>query len=287
MSRRISCAATMLALAVTAQPVLAAPPAPLAPSTPWNMHYADDSCRLAREFGTEDEKVTLLLDQYAPGSDFDISVLGKPTAKLAKATGTAKAGFGPGLPLEEKKRLLAGTSGTNTPIIFVGRLDILNREKDDAGMPAPAAAIAKVREFHVAKGSTGLTLQLGAMPAALKAISVCTADLVKLWGLDPAQQANLASRPTPVGSPGDWLRPGDYPTNSASKGEQALIHFRLMVDAEGKPTQCAIQTATQTPQIKALTCQLMMKRARFTPARDQSGAAVASYYVNLALWVVE
>jgi hypothetical protein len=47
----------MLLAALAAGPLSAkAPPTPLTlePSSPWNMHYADDSCRLLRSFGKGD-----------------------------------------------------------------------------------------------------------------------------------------------------------------------------------------------------------------------------------------
>lgn len=274
------------ALATVPQCAFAAAPTTLSPSSPWNVHYADDSCRLAREFGPDGDKVVLLLDQFAPASAFDISLSGKATAKIAKAVGKEKVGFGPDLPLKDEQRLLAGTSGTKQPMIVVGQLDLLNRTGDDADLPIPPADIAKIREFRVQKGSTGVVLQLGPLGSALKAMAACTSDLVKLWGLDPIQQASLASRPDPITPPERWLRSGDYPTKAMNNGDQAVVNFRLVVDADGTPTRCAIQTSTRSPEFTALTCQLIMKRARFAPARDSGGSPVASYYVNSVRWIM-
>lgn len=276
-----------MAFALTSQAAFAAQPTVLAPSSQWNLHYADDSCQLARQFGQEGAKVTVLLDQYAPGNSYDISISGEPTVKLAKGTERARVGFGPGLPLTAKDYLMSGTSGTNEHMIIVGRLDLLNRTGEDADKPTSRDDVARVRELHVLKGSNGFVLQLGPITDALKAMATCTADLVKLWGLDPVQQSNLASYPVPATYPGTWVRDSDYPHMSLRKREQGLVNFRLLVDAEGKPTVCRIQTGTRTPELRALTCDLIMKRAKFKPARDQNGTAVASYYIDSVTYVIE
>ena len=58
-----------------------------------------------------------------------------------------------------------------------------------------------------------------------------------------------------------------------------------MVSAEGVPTKCAIQQATSSPEFTKLTCDLLVKRARFSPALDRDGKPVASFYTNSVRWL--
>lgn len=57
MGSSIAFAAASAAVAI--QSAAASQPAPLKPSSPWNVEYADNMCILAREFGEGDAKVTL------------------------------------------------------------------------------------------------------------------------------------------------------------------------------------------------------------------------------------
>jgi hypothetical protein len=53
-------------------------PLRLQPSSKWNVHYAEDSCRMARSFGEGDQKVVLMVDRYQPGDALRLSFIGKP-----------------------------------------------------------------------------------------------------------------------------------------------------------------------------------------------------------------
>jgi hypothetical protein len=64
------------------------------------------------------------------------------------------------------------------------------------------------------------------------------------------------------------------------------VDFRLVVDATGKPTDCAVLTMEAIDDFIRATCDRLMKRARFQPARDTHGNAVTGVYVNSVLWIV-
>lgn len=50
----------------------------LAPSSDWNLNYADDSCRIARSFGEGDKKVIFYIEKYEPGDVFAMLAAGEP-----------------------------------------------------------------------------------------------------------------------------------------------------------------------------------------------------------------
>ncbi len=52
-------------------------PLKIAPSAPWRLDYAANSCTLMREFGVGDDKITLLFDRIKPGDEFQLSIFGK------------------------------------------------------------------------------------------------------------------------------------------------------------------------------------------------------------------
>ena len=51
-------------------------PLQLKQTSAWNVDYADDRCRLMRQFGVGDEKVFAIFDRYGPGERFRMTIAG-------------------------------------------------------------------------------------------------------------------------------------------------------------------------------------------------------------------
>ena len=64
----------------------------------------------------------------------------------------------------------------------------------------------------------------------------------------------------------------DYLASAKRDGESGIVHFRLLVGADGRVTNCTISRTSGSPALDNRTCRLM--RARFTPALDLSGNPV-------------
>src|SRR5438270_13674760 len=71
--------AFMATVAIVPTLASAAPPVHLAPSSPWVVDYAENSCRLVRRFGEGNHSITLAFDSEAPGF-LDMLVIGRPLA---------------------------------------------------------------------------------------------------------------------------------------------------------------------------------------------------------------
>jgi len=283
------CAALLMALALLPGSAWAADTT-LEPQEKWVLAYANDACRLVRAFGKDDGKVVLVIDQFMPGGNLDLSLIGKRLARFEGSRTSLSTTFGPGLPVARPREALVGTVGPDkTTILMIGPRDLLNRLPDERGsedvLPITKEQEAAITELRIAGPALRLTLHTGSMAAPLAAMRTCTADLVKTWGLDPAQQEALSKRPEPTTSAANWLNPNDYPKDALFKGASAIVRFRMMVGVDGLPTKCVIQQATQSPEFTKLTCDLLMRRARFTPALDREGKPTASYYTNSVRWL--
>ena len=90
----------------------------------------------------------------------------------------------------------------------------------------------------------------------------------------------------PLSNPGTWLRSGDYPGGALFKGAQALVSFRLAVDAGGAPTACEIQRSYSGELFDKASCKGLMARARFAPALDADGKPIASYFASTIKWIM-
>ena len=73
---------SMIAIAaLVAQPAFAAP-VTLAPSSPWIVQSADETCRVLRGFGTGNDEVTLSFEQAASRTPMAMMATGGATTPL-------------------------------------------------------------------------------------------------------------------------------------------------------------------------------------------------------------
>lgn len=283
---------SVLALAMQPAPSPAADAiTTLAPSSKWNVHYADDYCRLARSFGTGDESITLLIDRFAPSSVFRLNLVGPPMKRSAP-DGTATIRFGPDLP-EQKIAFYMGDFGERQPA-WIFRSGVYLRPA-----PAPAAGgepapvnMAENDEASVTEIDIGrplrkpVRLRTGSMKGAFAALRTCTDQLLASWGVDAEKNRKLSRRAAPVGSPATWLRPSDYPPEMIRKYQPGLVQFRLVVGEDGRARSCHIQQSTNPEGFDEAVCKGLMRRAEFEPALDEDGRPVVSYYLNLARFMI-
>lgn len=276
-------------LSSIAQPVAAgaAEPVGLDPSSPWNVHYADDYCRLIRVFGSGREAVTLIIDQYEPGDEFRISLMGR-RMKSPVGSDKARIRFGEALP-QQDVLFYSGSIGTNPAWIFV--TDIRIRPLSDtekavlsARGSAPVAPVTDDEKASVSSIDIGrplrhpMRLRTGPMKASFAAMDACTDELLTHWGIDAARHKTRLRSAIPTRSPSTWLKDGDYPLAMLLKRQPGLVEFRLDVGEDGVPTACHIQQSTHPEGFDRTVCDRLMKRARFEPALDRDGQPIASYY---------
>jgi TonB family protein len=114
-----------------------------------------------------------------------------------------------------------------------------------------------------------------------RGLALCAALLAS----DPGQGAEPQG-PTPLGSPGGWVTPDDYPRTAAMDNKQGIVRFMVDVDPSGKPVQCSIVQSSGDDELDLTACNLVTLRARFAPARDARGRPVAGRYSNSIKWVL-
>ncbi|MDR2856441.1 MAG: energy transducer TonB [Novosphingobium sp.] len=101
-----------------------------------------------------------------------------------------------------------------------------------------------------------------------------------------AKPASVPVAATPIGSPGDWIGSGDYPAAALRFDMTGVTVFRLGVDTDGKPGRCEIVESSGFDVLDRATCQRLMARARFTPARDRAGGPTEGAYSNRVRWAL-
>jgi TonB family protein len=273
----------------------------LQPSSPWTVATAREACHLARTFGEGDDKLEVDFRQYGPGRQVTLLALGKrmlfsgarkPLTTEFRPGGGHKDDWPPrvlpqpggrGL-IETTTWLTADPGGDDDD--GKGKREWHPDAQDTAPLAYDRIAEAKVTELWIAGPIRRVVvLKLGRMDLPMDQMRTCLDGLISKWGLDPAVFHSLKRRPVPRSNPGTWARPGDYPQSMLKEELSGVVHFRLMVDESGEPTDCVVQSSA-SPDFDKATCKAMMKRAHFEPALDAAGKPAKSFYVNSVRWFV-
>jgi hypothetical protein len=292
-----------LVAAIATAPLLmgAAKPIHLAPSSPWVVDYAENSCRLVRHFGTGRDDTIFALESEAPGA-MDMLVVGRP---LASGAAEASAQFMPvqGKPMDG---MLSQTVDDSVPSVLINNVRMLPpdalaaAEKRDAErkqhpeVRPPAVSLGeqatrKAQRYAFATAATSIQvvtrrdrpviLETGSLGDAIKAFDQCSRDSLKDWGVDPDLEDKIV-RPVWTPNASAWFSPDDYPKDMLRTLHESVVKVRLLVDATGRVTKCTSLSHFREPEFNKVTCDKFTERARFEPAELADGTKVPSYYVN-------
>ena len=88
----------------------------------------------------------------------------------------------------------------------------------------------------------------------------------------------------PANNPGSWVTQSDYRSSWISRDYAGQVGFRVKVGASGKVENCAVTRSSGVSALDQATCQLVTRRARFDPAKNGQGRAVAGSYSGAVLW---
>ena len=278
--------------------IAAAPPVRLQPSSPWVVDYGENSCRLIRNFGEAKTQTKLALESAAPG-EMDMLVVGKPLqtyleevpARFLPVGGKTFEGrvaetvtnHDPAI-LWSNIRMLPDSvydqlekeraERRANPSVRPPALDLVEQESRKAQRQQFAAASTEL-EILTRKGRS-VILETGSLGNALKVFDQCGRDSLKDWGVDPAVEDKIV-RPVWALNATGWLSGNDYPREMLTQGKESDVSVRLLIDATGKVTKCTSLSHFTEKEFNRITCDLIVKRARFAPAELADGTKVPSY----------
>ena len=282
----------VLIAAALFSPVNAKPKAVrLEPVTDWYMEWDEDSCVLSRGFGDSKDMSVLRFERFSPGDQFQLLITSSSLRNLRQQDRPVIQ-FGSADAPVKLNRALVGKSEDGRATLFISGIS-LHGEIDEKIALTSLSPITPEQEASIDKISVHARRKLVVFETAslgkpFEAMRDCTKDLIKLWGLDWDQQSSLLRRLRPLTSPTAWLHGNDYPKDELMRGGQAIVNFRLTVDAQGIPTACSIQRSysRENGKFDKYTCNLLLQRARFEPAIDEGGRPVPSFYSNTVTWIV-
>ena len=298
MTARWLALAAVSVLAVSS-PLRAEQASGLAPSTPWTLDYADDSCALRRSFG--DGQAYFEMRRFSPASSLQITVASE--ALKARDLFAFQYRWSDEPEWREAGRLRIRLGDDLGGVIFVagfvdvpddliegGDDDLYLRSIDWRAIEREAAARTDSIEVRgtTLRGRTrgDLRLQLGNLEAPLKALNECVDELVTHWNIDVEAHKTLSRPAMPVDFAASSSMIG-YPPKMVRRNMPGLVNIRLSIDEAGRVTACHIQMPLSDSEFEASSCADIQHAFEFEPALDKDGKPIASYWTTRVLFRIE
>ena len=102
----------------------------------------------------------------------------------------------------------------------------------------------------------------------------------------PAPAPRVSQAAGLKGDPGRFFGPDAYPPAAQRAGAQGRVVARLSVGTDGRVTDCTVSASSGNDDLDSTTCRIARSRVRFSPAKDDSGNAIASTYTLPVRWVL-
>lgn len=276
----------------------ASQPVTLQPSSPWDVDYAPNSCRLIRVFGEGKTETKLAFESAAPG-DIDLMIFGRPLATSSERVQARLLPVG-GKPFDGRT---AETVTKDVPAILWPRVPLQPAEllvedeqrsaeyRRHPNIRPPAVPLAQqaARRAATQKFADEVTaieidvrrnrpviLETGSLGQAMKAFDECGRASLRDWGVDPNVEDKIV-RPVWTMNGNAWLYASDYPPDMLTAGKESVVSVRLLIDATGKITNCTPLSHFTEQEFNQISCRNIIARARFEPAELADRTKVPSY----------
>ncbi len=78
----------------------------------------------------------------------------------------------------------------------------------------------------------------------------------------------------------------DYPPSALRNNEAGTVSFKLDIGADGRVTNCSVTNSSGFADLDQTACRLLIRRARFTPAKDTAGNGIPATYSSRFTWQI-
>lgn len=235
------------------------------PSGNWTVDWSDTGCTAIRSYTTAAGPVLLAFRPSLDGLTVRLMV-SRPGAPIAARH----------VPVD-----LSGITASAlrfTPPVKKTEFIWINLARGQFDKLVPAGAVRI--------NGLGIDIALAApgMAAAAKALDTCNADLRTHWNANEADKARIAVPARRLVAIKQIVHADDYPAQARERNESGSTRVSLLIDEAGALKDCAVEEHSGVASIDAQSCALLMKRARYAPARDAAGKPIKSRITFRFTW---
>lgn len=234
------------------------------PSSQWHAALEDGLCHLARRFSADGANFQLILRRRAPGYGYEINVV---SDTLGRRNRTPYTQYDIG-----KEPLRHGYSF---------RLKDGEWEGFGANLPANYFDSPVQQSLIVTDAfEKDFKLNLIGINSALQVMEQCLDEAVRNLGFDPVQHRSLSRMAGTTEKADEVIKDAIMRTSRVrDQLRQDSIQFIVMIDATGSATSCKAEGAANEADDVQDACRDIIRSAKFTPALDADGNAVASFLI--------
>jgi hypothetical protein len=252
--------------------VLAAFLAPAAPSDgSWQVGSAPDGeCYLGGELVANGR--ILRLSKSLGSDEFGISIEDTKAkvrnrkyenVKLTLDNGWSGEGFGAS----------GSTDDPGTSFLYISVID-----------PDFIGKLGSARSFTISHPKmTTIRIALGARNFPVLQMEECENVRLRKIGIDPIAW-RTRPKPVPLVPIGKLVSGDDYTPTMIYRHLGGTVPVMLTVNTKGRVQACEPLEAAVDQELKATTCRVLARKARFKPAVDESGNAVVGKYFYAITW---
>jgi protein TonB len=99
-----------------------------------------------------------------------------------------------------------------------------------------------------------------------------------------AGQEAAPPAPRPARLVSGSISEGDYPPAARRAGAEGAVLVRYVVEPNGAVSRCGVVSSSGSDELDAVSCAIVSRRFRFTPARGPDGRPVAETRTQRFLW---
>lgn len=247
--------------------------APRAPTGKWVMDFGDKQCVAARNYGTDQEPLMLVLKQPTEGEIVQLAIIRK--------------GSGSGMfanQLNGKIRVDDGPTVAASMIRFTAKAR--GEQVISTNLPfTQFAALRKGQALAISAGAVNVSLQLTSVEPLMKLMDECVVELRKLWNADEAA-ADRIKQPV-VGSLAGLFRFDDYPGIAIEQSKGGTVGLLVLINEQGRVADCTVIETSGVAALDSQSCAVIAERARFKPAIGVDGKPAKSTFRQRVTWRID
>jgi protein TonB len=108
--------------------------------------------------------------------------------------------------------------------------------------------------------------------------------IIKVAPPPPTITPSQARAAEPGAGRAEWVTSDDYPPQSLREGATGMVGISVLVGADGRVQACEVTRSSGNAILDDATCRTYARRARFKPALDAEGKAVAARHADRIRW---
>ncbi len=262
---------TIAPLLLLAQPIAVPANPPVQPMGKWTIEYADAACILSRDYGTGPTRQTL---GFKPSPlDDDIQIVALAPGAVTKPVQSIRAT----LTLQPSGRVIDGLASVYAVKTTNQVVTTLTTEREGA------ADVARSTSLSIATAAGPSTsFAVPGMNGAAAALRACQDDLLKQWGIDPAERK--VPLPTPSPPLSRLITADDYPSEAVAAHAEGTAVIVWTIQPDGRIADCHVVHSSGSKALDTASCTLFTRRARYAPPLGLDGKPTSRHALRGVVW---